>query len=102
MMVHGVPVVVGVGEARCDVHLLPGRAAFLPATSTLLVADVHIGKAASFRRLGVPVPAGTTAANLVRLDGLLARWPVRRLVVLGDLLHAASGRAATTLATLAD
>lgn len=82
--------------------LLPERAAFLADAGLLLVADVHIGKAASFRRLGVPVPAGTTAANLVRLDGLLARWPVRHLVVLGDLLHAASGRAAATLATLAD
>lgn len=82
--------------------LLPERAAFLADAGLLLVADVHIGKAASFRRLGVPVPAGTTAANLARLDDLLARWPVRRLVVLGDLLHAASGRAPATLAALAD
>jgi DNA ligase-associated metallophosphoesterase len=82
--------------------LLPERAAFLADAGLLLVADVHIGKAASFRRLGVPVPAGTTTVNLARLDELLARWPVRRLVVLGDLLHAASGRAPATLAALAD
>ncbi|MDP4300047.1 ligase-associated DNA damage response endonuclease PdeM [Leptothrix discophora] len=81
--------------------LLPERAAWLADAGLLLVADVHIGKAASFRRLGVPVPAGTTEANLARLDALLARWPVRRLVVLGDLLHAASGRAPATLAALA-
>ena len=40
--------------------LLPQKAAFLPDTRTLLIADAHIGKATSFRALGVPVPRGTT------------------------------------------
>ena len=82
--------------------LLPERAAWLAEAGLLLVADVHFGKAASFRRLGVPVPRGTTEANLARLDGLLQRLPgVRRLVFLGDFLHAASGRAPATLDALA-
>jgi DNA ligase-associated metallophosphoesterase len=83
--------------------LLPERAAWLADAGLLLVADVHFGKAASFRRLGVPVPSGTTAANLARLDALLARLTgaaVRELVFLGDFLHAASGRAPATLAAL--
>ncbi len=84
-------------------HLLPERAAWLPEAGLLMVADVHFGKAASFRRLGVPVPQGTTEANLSRLDALLARLPgVRELVFLGDFLHAASGRAPATLQTLLD
>jgi DNA ligase-associated metallophosphoesterase len=78
--------------------LLPERAAWLADAGLLLVADAHFGKAASFRRLGVPVPRGTTEANLARLDRLLARLPgVRALVFLGDFLHAASGRAPATL-----
>lgn len=82
-------------------RLLPERAAWLANTGLLLVADAHFGKAASFRRLGVPVPQGTTDANLARLDALLARLPeVRGLVFLGDFLHAASGRAPTTLQAL--
>ena len=36
--------------------LLPEKAAFLGRSQTLLVADAHIGKAVSFRKLGVPVP----------------------------------------------
>ena len=84
-------------------HLLPERAAWLPEAGLLMVADVHFGKAASFRRLGVPVPQGTTEANLSRLDALLARLPgVRELVFLGDFLHAASGRAPATLQALLD
>ncbi|MEY4749643.1 MAG: hypothetical protein RIQ60_1857 [Pseudomonadota bacterium] len=81
--------------------LLPERAAWLAEDGLLLVADVHFGKAASFRRLGVPVPSGTTEANLARLDALLARLPgVAELVFLGDFLHAASGRAPAILAAL--
>lgn len=81
--------------------LLPERAAWLPDAGLLLVADVHFGKAASFRRLGVPVPRGTTEANLARLDALVQRLNgVQGLVFLGDFLHAASGRAPATLQAL--
>ena len=41
-----------------------------------LVADAHIGKAQSFRRLGVPVPGGTTAATLQRLSRAVAATDV--------------------------
>jgi len=81
--------------------LLPQRAAWLPEAGLLLVADVHFGKAASFRRLGVPVPRGTTGANLARLDELISGLPnLREIVFLGDFLHAASGRAPATLRAL--
>ena len=81
--------------------LRPQRAAWLPEAGLLLVADVHFGKAASFRRLGVPVPRGTTEANLTRMDSLLSGLPgVRRIVFLGDFLHAVSGRAPATLQAL--
>ena len=77
--------------------LHPSGAAFLPDHAALLVADVHLGKAASFRRLGVPVPAGSTATTLEALGAALAslgETPVQHLVFLGDLLHAARGRSA--------
>lgn len=68
--------------------LLPERAAFLPAASTLLVADAHFGKARTFRRLGVPVPEATTGDTLHRLTQVLARTGAAHLVFLGDLMHA--------------
>jgi DNA ligase-associated metallophosphoesterase len=81
---------------------LPERALWLPEAALLLVADAHIGKAQSFRRLGVPVPEATTAGTLARLDAALARCAgVQGIVFLGDLLHAARGRSAETLATVA-
>jgi DNA ligase-associated metallophosphoesterase len=68
-------------------RLLPERAVLWPARRMLLVADAHFGKAARFRTLGVPVPAGTTAANLARLDALVERHGVERVLFLGDLMH---------------
>lgn len=75
--------------------LLPERAALW--RETLLVADPHFGKAATFRALGVPVPHGTTGENLARLDEILNRTAARRIVFLGDFLHAPEGRAPRTL-----
>jgi DNA ligase-associated metallophosphoesterase len=68
-------------------RLLADRAAYLVAHDALLVADAHFGKAQSFRRLGVPVPGGTTEHMLQRLDALLQSTAATQLVFLGDLLH---------------
>lgn len=81
--------------------LLPQKAALLPDTGTLLVADVHFGKAVSFRTLGVPVPRGTTSETLARLSTLIDQHAVRRVVFLGDFLHAAQAHAPATLGALA-
>ena len=80
--------------------LLPDKAIYWPARRALLVADVHIGKAASYRALHQPVPRGTTDATLARLDAVLAAHDCERLVVLGDFLHARTARAPATLARL--
>lgn len=76
-----------------DLWLLPQRAVWWPAARTAFVADVHFGKAATFRRAGQPVPHGTTADNLARLDDVLAVTGAEHLVFLGDFLHARSGAA---------
>ena len=86
--------------AGCDVLLLADKALYWPQQQMLCVADAHFGKAAAYRALGQPVPHGTTAANLLRLEALLARYPVRELVFLGDFLHAPKSHAAATLAAL--
>jgi len=78
-------------DTTADVLLLAGRAAFLPGSATLLVADVHLGKAATFRSAGIPVPEGSAQADLARLERLVHETAARRLIVLGDLFHARSG-----------
>lgn len=78
--------------ASTTVHLLPEGALWWPEGAVLCIADLHLGKAATFRARGLPVPPGTTRGNLERLTRLFARHPdARALVVLGDFLHAAEG-----------
>lgn len=79
------------------VLLLPEKALYWPRQKTLMVADVHFGKAASFRALGVPVPSGTTSENLSVLDKLLATYDTQRIIFLGDFLHAKAAQAPATL-----
>lgn len=61
---------------------------FWPAADTLLVADTHFGKAGVFRRQGMNVPSGTTDADLARLDAAIVDTGARRLIILGDFVHA--------------
>ena len=82
-------------------QLLPERAAWWPAARTLLVADAHIGKAVSFRRLGVPVPRGTTEETLALLGELIDTHAAARVVFLGDLLHSRSAHAPGTMQAFA-
>ena len=83
-----------------DALLHPSGTVFLPAHRTLLVADAHFGKAVSFRKLGVPVPRGTTTENVDRLDAAIADTQAAQVVFLGDFLHSTRSHAAGTLAVL--
>lgn len=71
------------------VVLLAERALYWPRMRTLIIADLHLGKADHFRRAGIALPVGGTALDLDRLDALLADTGAARLLVLGDLLHGA-------------
>lgn len=81
--------------------LLSEKAAYWPEEKTLLIADAHFGKAAAYRALGQPVPRGTTAANLQKLDKLLAAHACRQIIFLGDFLHGPGSAAATLKALIA-
>lgn len=83
-----------------EVVLCGDHAMVWSARRTLLVADAHFGKAAAFRARGMPVPAGTTANNLARLDALIDAHEVERVVFLGDMFHARESHAPVTLAAL--
>ena len=74
-----------------NVRLLPERALFWERANTLLIADPHWGKAATFRANALPVP-DPGADDLLRLDRVLTQTAATRLIFLGDLLHAKAGR----------
>ena len=97
----------GLRPAHCVVELageqlwlLAHKAIYWPARKMLIIADIHFGKAAAFRALGVPVPRGTTTQNLLALDTLLATYACEEIVFLGDFLHARAAHAAATVAAM--
>ncbi len=83
-----------------ELELLPERAVWWPASSSLVVADPHFGKSATFRRAGLPVPERSGERDLARLSELLRRYGPRRLIVLGDFWHSRAGRTMATLRSL--
>jgi DNA ligase-associated metallophosphoesterase len=85
-----------------ELWLLPEKAIFWPAQQALLIADVHFGKAAAYRKLGQPVPQGTTSQNIAVLDAMLGTLPCRQLIFLGDFLHGRGSHAVATLNALAE
>jgi len=93
---------VDVSLAGESVVLLPGKALFWPSESTLFVADLHLGKAAAFRALAVPVPTGATQDTLCRLSALLDETEASRVCLLGDLWHAQAGRTEGALSQFLD
>ncbi|MEP7068177.1 MAG: ligase-associated DNA damage response endonuclease PdeM [Usitatibacter sp.] len=81
-----------------SLFLLPEKVAYWPAKKALFVADFHLGKAASFRSAGIPMPSGTTTENVERLGRAIDKTGAKHVVFLGDFLHSAAGRAASTFA----
>lgn len=53
----------------------------------LLIADVHLGKADTFRKFGISVPQHVQDSDLTRLKQLLLQLTPKRCVILGDFVH---------------
>jgi len=70
-----------------NLHLHPLKAIFWEEQQTLLLADLHLGKAAHFRKKGLAVPASVLKANLEHVRLLLELYSPLRVVFLGDLFH---------------
>ena len=69
-----------------ELTLLSEKAIFWHNQQTLLVSDLHLGKAGHFRSEGLAVPQ-TDEHDLAILATLLQTWQPCRLLFLGDLFH---------------
>ena len=70
-----------------ELVLSPLKSIWWKDESTLIVSDVHIGKAAHFRKHGIAIPAEVNKANFWNLSLLLDHYRPERLLILGDLTH---------------
>jgi DNA ligase-associated metallophosphoesterase len=70
--------------------LLPDKAVLLP-DGTLIVADLHLGKATAFQAKGLAIPEGDSDADLHRLGTICEQVDATRLLINGDLFHSPAG-----------
>jgi DNA ligase-associated metallophosphoesterase len=73
------------------IMLLPHRAAYWSSTRTLLVADLHLDKCEVMRANGLPIPRAILDEQIARLDAAIRATLARRVLIVGDLLHAPAG-----------
>jgi metallophosphoesterase superfamily enzyme len=78
-----------------DWLLTPERVAVHRPTATAVIADPHFGYDRVRRRSGEAIPQRDVAEALRPLQNVLARHELARLVIAGDLLESARGRALT-------
>jgi DNA ligase-associated metallophosphoesterase len=70
-----------------QIKFFADKAAFWILRSTLLVADLHWGKTATFQAAGIPIPEAVLADDLKRLTTLIGASGAKKVLVLGDLIH---------------
>ncbi|WP_332911906.1 hypothetical protein [Algoriphagus boritolerans] len=63
------------------------KAVWMPALKVLLIADLHFGKAAHFRKSGIPIPEPIHDADLSQLNKLQEELQPTQTYFLGDLFH---------------
>lgn len=83
-------VVINVNGER--LRLLPEKAILWKRSQTLIVSDLHLGKAGHFRKSGIPAPEGINQKNIDRLNALMMSYTPERVLILGDLFHSDANR----------
>lgn len=89
---------ISMNLAGVDLVLDAGKCVYVPADRALFVADLHLGKDTTFRKLGVPVPTGSSKNTLSRLIELVQHYAPTHLIILGDLFHAKTSMCTSTSA----
>ena len=68
-------------------ELCPIPSMYWKSENTLIISDVHLGKASHFRINGLRIPSNVIEQNFIQLDLVLKRFSPRRVLFLGDLFH---------------
>ena len=76
---------IHIHDNHFDLH--PSGALYWVEKKTLMLADVHLGKVAHFRKNGIAVPREAEGAFYKKITLLFNEFEVKRLLFLGDLFH---------------
>ncbi|MFY0606691.1 MAG: ligase-associated DNA damage response endonuclease PdeM [Cyclobacteriaceae bacterium] len=67
--------------------LSPLKSVYWKEESTLIISDVHLGKAGHFRKNGIPIPQEVHLSDFSRINYLIETYQPARILFLGDLFH---------------
>jgi DNA ligase-associated metallophosphoesterase len=83
--------IIGTKEIICNQQkliLTNQRALFWKIENALVLSDLHVGKAATFRKHGIPISKKVLEDDLDRLQQLIEHFEAEKLIIVGDLFHA--------------
>ena len=67
--------------------LLPEKAVFWIEETTLIIADIHLGKVGYFRKAGIAIPKQMEQDDLALISDLIQEYRPTKIIFLGDLFH---------------
>lgn len=70
-----------------ELILAKEKAIYLPKEHLLAISDLHLGKAAHFRKAGLQIPSTLAHSDLNRLTDLLSQYQPKTLLINGDMFH---------------
>jgi DNA ligase-associated metallophosphoesterase len=70
-----------------QLELLPEKAIWVPNLNSIFTADLHFGKAAHFRKSGIPIPEQIHDHDLELIRYLVMKYKPIDFYFLGDLFH---------------
>lgn len=73
--------------AGLQLTFLAEKALWCAEIGALFIADVHFGKAAHFRKSGIPIPEPVHDRDLLQLEKLITTFQPQNFYILGDLFH---------------
>lgn len=68
------------------------RALFWAKEKTLILSDLHLGKAAHFRKNGIALPTQVSLQDLQRLKDLVLHFKAEKVIIVGDLIHSGANK----------
>jgi len=74
-----------------DLH--PSGAVFWVDRKMIMIADVHFGKIAHFRKNGSAIPSAASEENFQRLNEVIEHYNPQTICFLGDLFHSSYNNA---------
>lgn len=64
------------------------RIIYWEAQKTIILSDLHIGKAAHFRKSGIAISSEVLVDDLKNLEQLILHFQTEKVIIVGDLFHA--------------